>query len=387
MYRKTVTKPCPPDAERKTIALDGVPTPHARVKIAGKWQWCPLNESGRIRYETGPYRDTIVADGVRKTVTLTNDKRTSEILRGQMQQKAIKQGLGLELRDDSSLMRPIEELLSIYLDKVLNATDPRYGGDIRDLTRAFCAQLKAKVVRDLVDMKTMDLIDFREGIQGSPGTKNNGMAKLRSFLKWLLKTDALPRLPAFPKMLKGEEIKRRALTLAELRQICAVVDQHWAALYMLGFFSLARRRALFALKASDFDISGTIPTVTIRAEIDKMGVGRVIPLPDEMREVIRGLVAKHPSIPVFASIPGGVYNVARAIKIHAELAKVPVETEDGKLVFHSLRHGGASHLHSRGVDLLLIARMGGWKSLRMLQTRYSHTTPMDVAQVIRSAWI
>lgn len=102
---------------------------------------------------------------------------------------------------------------------------------------------------------------------------------------------------------------------------------------------------------------------------------RTIYLPDDLRELLRGLwvVAAHGGAddPIFASKTGkplGHRNVARrgfeAARDHAKL--------DESLTFHDLRHAAASRLIAAGIDDELIADMLGHEDSSVTRAVYAH---------------
>jgi hypothetical protein len=45
-------------------------------------------------------------------------------------------------------------------------------------------------------------------------------------------------------------------------------------------------------------------------------------------------------------------------------------------MIHGLRHGGATEMLEKGVSVLLVQRMGGWRSLQVLSKHYAHLSPI-----------
>ena len=72
----------------------------------------------------------------------------------------------------------------------------------------------------------------------------------------------------------------------------------------------------------------------------------------------------------------------------ADLARagLPRKNAEGVLVFHSLRHSGATHLVKKGLPLHLIQRIGGWSSLSVLTARYSHLCAQNGRELLAAAF-
>jgi integrase len=64
-------------------------------------------------------------------------------------------------------------------------------------------------------------------------------------------------------------------------------------------------------------------------------------------------------------------------ELDRDLKTVGIEKHlpDGKLVLHSFRHGGTTELLKSGVSVLLVQRLGGWRSLDQISRVYSHLMP------------
>ena len=50
--------------------------------------------------------------------------------------------------------------------------------------------------------------------------------------------------------------------------------------------------------------------------------------------------------------------------------------------FHDLRHTWATQQVAKGVPLAIVAKLGGWSSIRMLEDRYSHLRRDDLAAYV-----
>ena len=376
-----MTRPVPADAETKVVK--GVS--YCRVKVADKWQWFVINANGRYRQPTGPYRATIIgASGRRETITLTHDKESSRAMLADRQRQASRIRAGIEIPTNPDAGMDIAKTLERYRREYLSRLLPVSRHVPEKALAEFIKALKPQVAGDLAGLTGADISRWHESIpKKAAGTIRNKNQAVRVFLKWLMAQGIIQSIPPFPKPGREGEDKRRAITLVEVTRFCRFAPTEWGLLVKLAFYSLARRGSLFLATAKDIHI-GTALAFTIRPETDKTRTGRVVPLPELMRPVLKAIVKRYPRGFLFSDI--NEKNLARKFPLLAKDAGIPIRTAEGKFCFHGLRHGGASHLHANGIDLILLARLGGWTDLKMLAKRYSHVKPMNVAGAIESAW-
>jgi integrase len=231
----------------------------------------------------------------------------------------------------------------------------------------------------------------------TPATINGYRRALKAFLNWLLKRGLLNRLPWLPPQInesKGRKITRRAISiddcealansvLAEGKRRGGMKAPARALLYRMAFRTLLRARALRELTPRDCHLDAADPYVFVRGETDKTGRARAIPIPPEIAAELKALVQSIPqSAPIWA-MPEGMAQILRA---DLEKAGIPFRTADGTCDFHALRHSGATHLARCGVNLVAIAKIGGWKDIQEFFSRYGHYSVSDLASATRRAW-
>ena len=100
---------------------------------------------------------------------------------------------------------------------------------------------------------------------------------------------------------------------------------------------------------------------------------------DLLNSLVHEALTRHPHQPnvewVFTTTSGipyksvrGFYNACKA----AELKRLPP---------HTLRYTFASRLLENGVDPIMVTKLGGWSSIRMLD-RYAHADPSRMAEAV-----
>ena len=96
---------------------------------------------------------------------------------------------------------------------------------------------------------------------------------------------------------------------------------------------------------------------------------RVIHLSDKAVEILQGLVAQHPTGPLFRNSAGRAWN---RHSINCAVRKIRERTHlDGRAVVYALRHQWATDALARGVPLSLVAEMMG-NSPEIVARVYSH---------------
>jgi integrase len=161
------------------------------------------------------------------------------------------------------------------------------------------------------------------------------------------------------KRLKVETRLKTPVTLEWLDAFCAHATRpDQAALATFMFATGARISEALAVQWDDIDFKGK--TVLIRQT--KLGNERRAHLPIRLVVVLANLPRKAKPFP-YAT------DVSAAYGWEATIAQAGIEP----LTFHSCRHGFATALLHKGVDVVTIAKLGGWKSAAHVLATYGHT--------------
>lgn len=129
------------------------------------------------------------------------------------------------------------------------------------------------------------------------------------------------------------------------------------ALALFLFATGARISEALAVRWADIDFKRR--TVLIRQS--KLGNERTAHLPSDLFIALANLPRDRKPFP-WKTAPGAIRHWNRTI------ARAGIEA----LSFHSLRHGFATSLAGKGVDVKTIAQLGGWKSAQHLFQTYLH---------------
>ena len=123
----------------------------------------------------------------------------------------------------------------------------------------------------------------------------------------------------------------------------------------------------------------------LRAKYAKTKLDQQVPIPTRLVPKLKNLIDECPAgVPLFHKLL--TINLNTNFWADLKRAGIPRETEEGMAVIHSLRHGGTTELLSKGVSIILVQKMGGWKSLSMLSGHYAHLSPVRSRKEIDSVF-
>ena len=378
MYRKQETRPIPPDAQRRTHQGKA----QAKIRVDGKDTWCDLTPSGRARIVRAEwYGQLRMADGSIKPIRLCRDKSSAESLLAEMQKKQERIRTGLEI--------PVEETAEDFHALLARFWKERARSECTDV---YIAQARARLdyalkelgldsmvkVRSLDRKKLetwLDGMTVKAGGHASQGTKNQKVIQLRVFLRWLHSEKLIPAMVDFPRTGVRAKFPRRNITRPELEKLVAASPWPRNIFYSLGFATLARRGALLRIRPEDLNLDPQNPSLMLRARHSKTKTDHQVPIPRKLIPDLSRLVSQcEPGKFIFRKI--NECNLSAFFAEDLQAAGIPRENEDGRLVVHSLRHGGATELLQRGVSVVLVQRMGGWKNPMVLLKHYAHLSPV-----------
>jgi integrase len=101
-----------------------------------------------------------------------------------------------------------------------------------------------------------------------------------------------------------------------------------------------------------------------------------VPLSRRAAEIIEAQKGKHDTFVFSYAGRAPVGSIKKVFKRAAKDIGLPT------LRFHDVRHSWATRQVSKGTPLKVIAELGGWKSTKMLEDRYSHLRRADLAAYV-----
>ncbi len=128
----------------------------------------------------------------------------------------------------------------------------------------------------------------------SPKAKNHYLATLNAFCRWCVKRKRMAANPVgtsdVEKLDETSDVRRerRALTADELHRLLEVVPDHYRLAYQMLMATGLRRAELLALRWGDIHLSPPHPLIQLRAATTKSKRADVLPLRQDLAEVLRG---------------------------------------------------------------------------------------------------
>jgi integrase len=237
------------------------------------------------------------------------------------------------------------------------------------------AEQVAKVIGGvlLVDLSAEHVRQYLAARSASKATKRAELTVLWMALKLARRRGwQAPHKEMIEVAIPGQTPKKeRWLTDAEIDALCAKLPWHRAEWVRVACWTGARREEVNALLREDVDpVAGTIlirGTKTAKSR-------RVVPIPAPMLEWLK----------VRGPVPGPLVHrwpqPCQVITPACRKAGIPHCSP------HDFRRTYASRLKQRGVDSLVVARLLGHTTGRLVDETYAHYDVGTLAQAVKHAW-
>lgn len=193
--------------------------------------------------------------------------------------------------------------------------------------------------------------------------------------------------PGRPRQALGVTFERRNALMGKCSD--DLVGLRDKVMVAVGFDTLCRRAELVGLRVEDFQMSdaGTLTVLVRRAKNDQDGLGRIAHLSAETTHLVQhwlemtGLERGPLLRPIYKGKIGARYLHPAAVgRVLKRLSGMAYDPEIAKKVSgHSLRVGSAQTLAKRGVGLLAIMSVGGWRSSNTV-ARYVENVEVNLWQ-------
>jgi len=206
----------------------------------------------------------------------------------------------------------------------------------------------------------------------SGSTKNRYLATLSKLLNDSVKRGWIDRAPYLQKFAESRA-RENFMTHEQAKIFLSALPQGWMR-DVCSFALSTGMRAGEILSLEWAQVNMSRGMVSVLASKAKSGSGRAVPLNANALAVIKARQGLHSRF-VFARAGQQSFEIdrrpfGRAVKA----AGLPSD-----FCFHSLRHTWASWHAQAGTPMLTLQRLGGWKTLAMLN-RYAHLSADDLTQ-------
>ncbi len=241
------------------------------------------------------------------------------------------------------------------------------------------------------------LAELRESGK-SAKTSNHYLDAAKAFTRWLVaarrfRDDPLAYLQGVNVAAEGQR-ERRSLSAKEIRQLRDAAEagadyrdltgsDRWK-LYATALYTGLRRNELAALNPQSFDFDSKPPTVTVEASVSKHRRRDVLPVHDELVDLLRAWVESHP--PDASLWPGTWWRrAADMLKRDLKAAGIPAVDERGRVLdFHALRHTYISNLASAGVHPSVAKELARHSTIQLTMDRYTHVAQEKMAEALEA---
>ncbi|GAB6274759.1 MAG: tyrosine-type recombinase/integrase [Peptococcaceae bacterium] len=236
---------------------------------------------------------------------------------------------------------------------------------------------------EVKDITSIDLKEYQaylqdntnpENSQLKPSTINRRFISLKIFLKFAKKQNHISRIPSFPRNIRIQKVRPKALNSAEQNRFLREAER-WGKVKNIAMVRLLlscglRVGELVNLKLTDLDLGERHGRLTIRQ--GKGNKYREIPVPPEARKAVIAWLTEREKKQVkseylFPNRNGSRLStryVQQIIKNHGLFAKLDIHP-------HVLRHTAATNMLRAGSDLVAVAQILGHANLNttMIYTR------------------
>ena len=338
----------------------------------------------RARGVKTQYREFTGVESVRKTLKLAIDKEHDAL-----------SSQGEAVRD----VRPCAELIAEYLDLKANRggrrgypSSPTHVLNTRTYLSMVVEELGLRCMRDLQANLATELEAFfvRKRKAGwSTKTCSNCESAFRAWISFLRKHEKISADPlrSFESIKVVPKCPRRDLTEDQVRRIDAIMPERYRAMFRLAATTGLRAGEIRALRKGDLDVEAR--GVHLHAAYVKNRKGGLCPVPPVVLELLKDLVNSDQVATWYAE--AGVRNPPhdalvfaptaphRIMDKYREEAGIPRTTDQGTVVFHSLRHTYGNMLNQMGHPAQLIADSMRHASISTTFGHYVHKDPAAVA--------
>lgn len=210
-----------------------------------------------------------------------------------------------------------------------------------------------------------EIIKIKKAEGCSNATVNRYLAFIKSALR-IAKTewewiDEIPKI----KFLKEDNERVRFLSNKEVNRLLSELPDHTRAMVIFSLATGLRKSNVTNLKWDQVDLNKKHAWVT--ASESKNNTSLPIPLNSDAIDVLNSQIGKHQTY-VFTYKGNPVQSVNTKAWKNA-LSRAGIEN----FHWHDLRHTWASNHVKAGTPLYELQKLGGWKSISMVQ-RYAHLT-------------
>ncbi|MHC4280429.1 MAG: tyrosine-type recombinase/integrase [Planctomycetota bacterium] len=340
------------------------------------------------------YIDYKAEDGSRKRIKGYKDKQATKELAAQLELEAgqAQRGMVDKYKDHRSraLLKHLEDFKATLIHK---GTTEKHAYLVYNRAKAVIENCKFIYMSDISASRVQRYLAERRKEGLSIRSSNFYLQAVKQFCRWMVADSRVAENPLA--YLKGQNPKtdirhaRRALSLDELKLLIekttkgekhsGMTGKERVMLYTLAVNTGLRAGELASLTWDSFNLSDSMPTVTVSAAYSKHRRDDVQPLPPEavlwFREwqtEVNGCKDEK----VFENFDKG--NAAKMLRKDLEKAEIKYRDDAGRVIdFHALRHTYITNVVKSGASAKVAQTLARHSDIKLTMDTYTHLNLCD----------
>jgi len=288
--------------------------------------------------------------------------------------------------------RTVNEVMLEYLKTVLQQKDiDGKKNHIRHWKNAIGTMAIDDVTTDVLEQFVPKTTVTPSGVERplSGAAQNRYLSTISAAIRFAVRRGWLVKAPYIPKRSEGA-IRESFATKEQVERLLDNLNGWMRDVSEFAYFTGMRASEILGLEWRHVNLRQGV--VNLPGSRSKSGHGRVIPLADRAIDVLHRRKGLHDIYVFFRKKPDEDPPLKKKKKKDAEKDR-PAQQIDARAFaravhaaglppgfrFHDLRHSWASRMAAAGVPLLVLQKLGGWKTLSMLN-RYAHFATEDLSK-------
>ncbi|MEW6386312.1 MAG: tyrosine-type recombinase/integrase [Thermodesulfobacteriota bacterium] len=204
----------------------------------------------------------------------------------------------------------------------------------------------------------------------TPATVNREVTCLKVIFNKAVRNGRAEKNPAFGvKPLKENNIRDRVLSIEEYERLLAYSPPHLKPIVKLAYHTGMRQGEILNLTWGQVDLKEGF--IRLNPENTKTNEGRLVPLSQEMVEMLKAMPRGLPGVPVFTYKGNSVACIKKSFVTACKRAGIE------NFRFHDLRHTAINNWRLQGHDYFRIMAASGHKTMEVFK-RYNTVTPEEL---------
>ena len=348
------------------------------------------------------YRD---ADGILRRVPGFKDKEATRQRGAQLEKQAALRAVGVVDRFAEHRKRPLLEHIDDFAQALTaKGNTSAYVDLTKARTKRIVEECGFRLMGDLDPARLSTWVSEKRTEDLSLQSLNFYIAAAKGFCRWLVRSQRLAESPLAHmggfnvrtdrrhdrRALTGEEFGRLLAAARGNTSIHGLSGDDRALLYTVAANTGLRASELRSLTEASFDFGSSPPTVAVEAGYSKHRRRDVLPLREDLVELIKSRLRKRKVVGIARSpepLWPGVWHKHAAEMVRADLSKAEIEYTDaaGRVFdFHAFRHQFLSNLAQSGAHPKATQSLARHSTITLTMDRYAHLGLVDMSAALKT---